>query len=42
MDQDKLWELIAMDTWTVTYSKDDVRQEAAKLTFKNPGTVYPL
>lgn len=42
MDQDKLWELITMDTWTITYSKDDVRQEAAKLTFKNPGTVYPL
>ena len=42
MDQDKLWELITMDTWTITYSKDDVRQEAAKLTVKNPGTVYPL
>jgi hypothetical protein len=42
MDQDKLWKLITMDTWTITYSKDDVRQEAAKLTFKNPGIVYPL
>ena len=42
MTSDRILELMTMDTWTITYSKDDVRQEAAKLNFKNPGTVYPL
>ena len=41
MTADKLWELMTMDTWTITYKKDDVREEGAKLAFKTPGQVYP-
>ena len=40
MTAEKLWELMTMETWTITYKKDDVRQEGAKLSFKTPGTVY--
>lgn len=40
MTSDKIWELITMDTWTITYKKDDVREEGAKLAFKTPGKVY--
>lgn len=41
MTQERLWELMTMDTWTITYSKEDVREEGAKLSFKKPGTVLP-
>jgi hypothetical protein len=41
MTGDKIWELITMETWTITYSKDDVREQGAKLAFKTPGTVKP-
>lgn len=41
MTEDRLWELMTMETWTITYSKDDVREQPAKLSFKTPGTVYP-
>ena len=40
MTAEKVWELITMDTWTITYKKDDVREEAAKIAFKEQGTVY--
>ena len=40
MTEDKLWELMTMDTWTITYKADDVREEGAKLSFKTPGTSY--
>ena len=40
MTADKLWELMTMDTWTITYKADDVREEPAKLTFKAQGTSY--
>ena len=40
MTEAKLWELMTMDTWTITYKADDVREEPAKLSFKNPGTSY--
>ena len=40
MTADRLWELMTMETWTITYKADDVRQEGAKLSFKTPGTVY--
>ena len=40
MTSDKLWELMTMDTWTITYKADDVRQEGAKFSFKTPGKVY--
>jgi len=41
MTEDKLWELITMDTWTITYKKDDVREEAARMKFETKGIVYP-
>ena len=41
MTKDRLWELMTMETWTITYSKDDVREQPAKLSFKTPGNVYP-
>ena len=41
MTAEKLWELMTMEKWTITYKKDDVRAEGAKISFKEPGTVYP-
>ena len=41
MTEDRLWELMTMETWTITYSKEDVREQPAKLSFKTPGNVYP-
>ena len=40
MTADRIWELLNMETWTITYSKEDVREVPAKLTFKTPGTEY--
>ena len=40
MTAEKLWELMTMETWTITYKADDVRQEPAKLNFKAQGSVY--
>ena len=37
MTADRVWELLNMDKWTITYKKDDVREVDAKLKFKNPG-----
>lgn len=42
MTDDRIWELLNMDTWTITYKKDDVREEAAKLKFKNKGVEVPF
>ena len=42
MTADKVWELMTMDTWTITYSPDDVRETPAKLSFKTPGTCRPF
>ena len=41
MTAEKIWELITMETWTITYKKDDVREEGAKIAFKEQGVVYP-
>lgn len=41
MTSDELWRLMTMDTWTITYSKDDVREEPAKLAFRTPGVEKP-
>ena len=41
MTADKLWELMTMEKWTITYKKDDIREENAKIAFKEPGVVYP-
>lgn len=42
MTADRLWELITMDTWTITYKKDDVREEPAKLSFETPGVTLKV
>ena len=42
MTAEKIWELITMETWTITYKKDDVREEGAKISFKEQGVVYPF
>ena len=39
MTSKKLWELMTMQTWTITYGPDDVREVPAKLSFKTEGTV---
>ncbi|MGM9752588.1 MAG: 4Fe-4S binding protein [Candidatus Cryptobacteroides sp.] len=40
MTAEKLWELMTMEKWTITYKSDDVREEDARLKFKSPGTSY--
>ena len=40
MTADKLWDLMTMETWTITYKADDVRQETARISFKKPGETY--
>ena len=40
MTEAKLWELMTMETWTITYKADDVREEPAKFSFKMEGTSY--
>lgn len=41
MTAERIWELMTMETWTITYSKSDVREEGARMTFDEPGTTYP-
>jgi hypothetical protein len=41
MTKERLWELMTMETWTITYKADDVREEGAKISFKKEGTEYP-
>lgn len=41
MTADRIWELLTMDKWTITYAKDDVREQDAKLKFKTPGIEVP-
>ena len=40
MTADRIWELMSMETWTITYSEDDVREEPARIKFDNPGICY--
>ena len=42
MTGDEIWDLITQEKWTITYAKDDVREEGARLKFEEPGTVYPF
>lgn len=41
MSEEKLWGLMTMDKWTITYAKDDIREEDARLKFNTPGRSYP-
>ena len=38
---ERIWELMTMPKWTITYKDDDVREEDARITFDTPGTVHP-
>ena len=38
---DRIWQLMTMDKWTITYKEDDIREEDARLTFETPGEVHP-
>ncbi len=40
MTEARLWELMTMPEWTITYKADDVRKEGAKIAFKTPGVSY--
>lgn len=39
---ERIWELMTMPTWTITYKEDDVREEGAKIAFRQEGVVKPL
>lgn len=41
MTPEKIWEMINQDPWTITYSKDDVREVPAKIKFEKEGIVRP-
>ncbi len=38
---ERIWELMTMDKWTITYKDDDVREEDARIKFDKPGEVHP-
>ncbi len=40
MTEEELWKLMTMETWTITFKKDDVREVDAKIGFTQPGTSY--
>lgn len=40
MTADRIWELLNEEKWTITYSKDDVREVDAKMKFHEKGTVH--
>ena len=42
MSSERVWELITLPTWTITYSKDDIREIPAKFNFKTPGKEIKL
>ena len=40
MTAERVWELMTMDKWTITYKADDVREEDARMKFETPGICY--
>lgn len=40
MTAERVRELMDMETWTITYSQDDVREEGRRMEFPEGGTVY--
>ena len=40
MTAEKVWELMTMEKWTITYKAGDVREENARLKFEKPGVCY--
>ena len=41
MTAERIWELMTMPRWTITYKVDDVREEDARMKFDKPGICYP-
>jgi len=41
MTSDKIWEMMTAEKWKITYKKDDVREEDARMKFETPGVSYP-
>lgn len=41
MTASRIWGLLNMEKWTITYAEDDVREVDAKLKFKTPGVETP-
>lgn len=41
MTADRIWELLTMPTWSISYGKDDIREVPAKVSFETPGIVRP-
>lgn len=42
MTAEKIWEMLTSETWKITYSVDDVREEPARIKFSVPGTTFPI
>ena len=42
LTEDALWDLMTMETWTITYAENDVRETPAKLSFEEKGIVKRL
>jgi len=40
MTAERIWELMTMEKWTITYAVDDVREENARMKFSEPGISY--
>ena len=40
MTAEKVWELMTMPVWTITYKKGEVKEEDAKISFSTPGVEY--
>ena len=40
--EDRIWELMTMETWTITYSTDNVKEEPARMTFARRGVSKPF
>ena len=40
MTAERVRELMDMETWTITYAEDDVREEGRRMSFENEETVY--
>ena len=40
MTAEKIWELMTMPVWTITYKKGEVKEEGAKIAFSTPGVVH--
>ena len=38
---DKIWKMMKSKTWKITYSREDVREESARMKFEKAGYAYP-